>query len=437
MNIISRGFFWGGIYVALILVPLFFLLLAPAPAGSGFWWDLSAAFGFVGAAIMATMFVLTARFKRATAPFGIDLIYYFHRQIGLVAVFFIVFHPLLLLAADRRLIFFVRPSASPYHLEAGIASFIFFILIIITSVWRKKLQIHYDSWRFWHALLALLAMVLAVIHIEGVGHYVDTFGSSLLWGAIVSSCLLIMLYVRIGKPLWLLAHPYRVSSLVNEAGNAWTLVLRPDKHNGFSFQPGQFAWLTLWSTPFAMKEHPFSLSSSAESADISFTIKELGDFTRNISSVEPGQLAFVDAPYGVFTIDRFPAAGYGFVVGGIGIAPIMSMLRTLADRNDQRPLLLIYAYNTWAEMTFREELDSLQDRLEIEIIYVLKRPPENWTGEVGLVRDDLFRIYVTEERKEYEYFVCGPNAMLTVAERGLHQAGVPLRRIHSELFDLV
>ena len=78
MNYYRLGLFWVGVYLLLVLMPLFVLLFSP-PAGNGFLYDLSMALGFAGTTMMAVMFILTARFKRASLPFGIDIIYYFHR----------------------------------------------------------------------------------------------------------------------------------------------------------------------------------------------------------------------------------------------------------------------------------------------------------------------------------------------------------------------
>ncbi len=162
---------------------------------------------------------------------------------------------------------------------------------------------------------------------------------------VIYLCLALLLYVRLLKPLVLLRHPYRVERVRKEKGNSWTLVLRPEGHRGFTFKPGQFAWLTIRNSPFALKEHPFSLSSSAmQPQTIHLTIKQLGDFTRRIKDISPGQTAYLDGPYGAFSIDRHPYSDYIFIAGGIGIAPIMCMLRTLADRGDERALLLFYAY---------------------------------------------------------------------------------------------
>jgi len=123
--------------------------------------------------------------------------------------------------------------------------------------------------------------------------------------------------------------------------------------------------------------------------------------------------------------------------GAWGIAPIMSMLRTLDHRGDSRPLMLFYAYHTRERMTFREELESLTERIDLHIVWVLSEPPADWEGESGFLREEIFALHLPADKGAREYFVCGPTPMIEVVERALSRQGVPLARIHSELFDLV
>ena len=60
------------------------------------------------------------------------------------------------------------------------------------------------------------------------------------------------------------------------------------------------------------------------------------------------------------------------MAGGVGIVPVMSMLRTLADRGDRRSLLLLYGNGRWERMLFREELDALAQRLNLRAVHVLR-----------------------------------------------------------------
>ena len=309
---------------------------------------------------------------------------------------------------------------------------------MITSLWRKQLRIHYDTWRVWHALLAVIALSLAMTHIAGIGYYSELPWKKTLWLVIGLSCLAVLIYVRLIKPARLLKRPWRVVEVIEERGSSWTLVLRSEHHGGFMFLPGQFAWLTLERSPFAMKEHPFSIASSAETpGEIRFTIKELGDFTRRISRTKKGSVAWVDGPYGTFSVDRMVAPAYLFVAGGIGIAPIMSMLRTLQVRGDKRPLQLVYAYHTWERLTFREELEVLRGQLNLDVVYVLSEPPSDWTGETGLLREEIFTRHLCLDCSQLECFICGPTPLIDIAAKTLARQGVPRGQIHSELFDLV
>jgi len=439
MRQVLAGTFWIVVYLALVLAPLFVLLFGPTPPGAGFGWDLSMALGFAGLGMMGVQFMLTARFRRATAPYGIDVIYYFHRYLGVIALVVVVAHPALLWVVNPAIGVFFNPIRAPWHMSAGVFSLAALVVLAVTSLWRQQLHIHYEGWRVGHSLLAVGAVALALLHVEGAGYYVSSPWKRVLWSGIAVSWIAVLGYVRLVRPWRLLRAPYRVVEVVPERGDAWTLVVEPLGHQGFSFQPGQFAWLTLRSSPFAMKEHPFSFSSSPARAGgrLQFTIKELGDFTRTIKDVRPGEIAYVDGPYGAFTIDRHPAPGYVFIAGGIGIAPIMSMLRALADRGDRRPLLLLYAYRRWERLTFREAIDGLTARLDLRVVYVLGEPPEDWRGERGWITRDVLERHLPDNRIQGRYFVCGPEAMTQAMERLLYELGVPIRRLHSELFDLV
>jgi len=439
MTPVVWGALWIAVYLALVAAPLFVLLVAPTPPGLGFWSDFSLALGFAGAAMMGVQFMLTARFRRATAPYGIDIIYYFHRHLAVVAAVLIVAHPMILFVENPVFLHMLNPREAPWHMTAGLASVLAILLVIATSLWRKPLGLHYDEWRIAHVLLAVAAVVLALVHIEGVNYYVAAPWKRALWLIIVASWVGVLLRVRVLKPWRLLRTPYRVAAVREERGSSWTLELTPDGHPGLrSFAPGQFAWLTLRSSPFALKEHPFSISSApAAGGRLEFTIKELGDFTRTIKDVRAGETAYVDGPYGAFSMDRHPAPGYVFIAGGIGIAPMMSMLRALAGRGDRRPHLLITANSRWERITFREAAHALQAQLDLRIVHALEEPPPGWDGVVGYLTPEVLSRHLPPDRASREYFLCGPPAMIAAVERGLYHLGVPLSRSHTELFDLV
>lgn len=440
-SFILQGVAWIALYLLLAVAPLLIILVGPVPPGRDLGTELSAGLGFVGLAMMCLTFVIVARFKQVKAPYGSDIVYHFHREISIIAVGLIVLHPLILLAIRFGM---VQEEGAGFLLGSpvfwtGTAALLALVVIVGSSIWRRRLSLEYDTWRRVHGALSVGAVLVAVSHVALVGHYLDTPAKQALWLGYTLAWIALIVHVRLVRP-WLQSRArFVVDEVRAERGGAWTLALRPAGHPGFRFQPGQFAWLTLWSSPYSDREHPFSISSSAERPDrVEFTIKALGDFSSRIREAQPGQPAYLDGPHGALSVDRHAeATGFVFVAGGIGITPFMSQLRTMADRGDRRRVILFYSNRSWDDVTFREELEELRGRLDLEVVHVLSAPPPDWTGERGRLNAEILARHLPAERSGLECFVCGPPMMMDATERALLDAGVPLGRIDSERFNLV
>lgn len=433
-----RSAFWIGVYFAVSMAPLLAMLIGATPPGRGFWREFSVALGFAGLSIMGLQFFLTGRFRSFTAPYGIDVVYHFHRAVSLIAFSFILLHAVVIPLSSPQSLVLLNPVSAPWWMVAGATGLLAFALVIATSLYRKQLGLFYERWRAIHGYVSVVAVALAMTHVAGVGYYTQMHVKRGLWIAMTIAWMLALVHTRVIKPMTMRRLPYRIEEVIRERGNSWTLALLPDDHEGMHFNPGQFAWLTLGRSPFSIREHPFSFSSSAMESDrIRMTIKELGDFTSCIGEVEPGTRAYLDGPYGAFTIDRLGAAGYVFIAGGVGITPVMSILRTMADRGDARPVLLIYGSRTWDEITFREEIDGLPERLHIEVVHVLEEPPDDWQGEGGRITAELMARYLPENRMQLEYFICGPEPMQKAIKTALDRLGLPMEQVQSESFNFV
>ncbi|NJM20537.1 MAG: oxidoreductase [Richelia sp. SM1_7_0] len=440
-NPVIIGASWIGAYLVIILLPLLILLLYPPTPSDvrSVWLEFSAALGFIGLAMMAMQFALTARINRVEASYGVDLILQFHRYTSIVAFFFILIHPIIVFIDNPETLQLLNFIQAPWRARMAVIATLALIAIIVTSIWRKKLNIPYESWRIAHGILAVIIIGFGLGHVLGVGNYLGLFWKAVIWTGIAVAALWLLIYVRLVKPYFMKKKPYLVEAAIPQRGDVWNLVLRPRGHQGIHFQPGQFAWLTLEISPFRMREHPFSLASSAEHPDrIEFGIKALGDFTKTIKDVKPGTKAFLDGPYGVFTTDRYEnTAGFVFIAGGIGITPMMSMLLTLAERQDDRPILLIYASKTWEDITYREEIENLQDKLDLTVIHVLREASEDWSGETGYVDKELLERYIPKRPGSRNYFICAVPKMMDQVERALHDLEVPVTHIHMEHYNLV
>ncbi|MBE0425699.1 MAG: ferric reductase-like transmembrane domain-containing protein [Nitrospirae bacterium] len=434
-----RSAYLIGVYFTLTIAPLFVMLTDPTPPGRGFWRECSIGLGFVGLSMMGLQFFLTGRFQRLTSPYGIDVVYHFHRNISLIAFLFIFLHAVILFISSPETLILLNPVISPWWMIVGVAGLLAFAIVIVTSLYRLKFGLCYEHWRLIHGYISVVAVALSVAHIIGVGYYVEGYLKRGLWITMITAWLLALVYVRVMKPIIMLRRPYTIEKVKRERGNSWTLTLRPEGHKGMNFRPGQFAWLTIGKSPFSIREHPFSFSSSAMKTDsMQVTVKELGDFTSRIGEVAPGTRTYIEGPYGTFTVDRHVAPGYIFITGGVGITPVISILRTMADRNDRRPVLLFYSNKTWEGMTFREDLDELEKQLNLRVVYIITGDaPEGWQGERGRINAEMIARHLPADRMRYKYFICGPDPMQKAIKNELGNLGLSLENVESESFNFV
>jgi ferredoxin-NADP reductase len=148
-------------------------------------------------------------------------------------------------------------------------------------------------------------------------------------------------------------------------------------------------------------------------------------------------VAYVEGPFGAFTTDRYPASSYVFLAGGIGITPVMSILRAAADSGDETPMNLVYGAKTREDLAFAAELDDLSEQLDLAITYVLEEPPEEWEGASGYITREVLEAALEERPGEHEYFTCGPPAMTDAVESVLMEMEVDRKRLHYERFEFV
>jgi predicted ferric reductase len=434
------GLFWLGLYLAVAVLPLFFAVFGDAPDGRDFWTDLSVALGFVGLAMMGLQFAVTARSRAVASPYGIDVVIQFHRQISWVALSFILAHPVILFVTDPETLALLNVLDAPWRARFGVLAVVALLVLVGLTIFKTRLGLSYELWRLSHGLLATLVVVAALVHVYLVGYYVDTVWKQGLWAVMSFALVGLLVWTRVVRPYQVLQRPWTVIDKVEQRDGSVSLRLRPEGHDGLHHEAGQFAWLTLGGTPYRIEEHPYSLSSSADSEDgtIEFTIKPLGDGSAAAGDVEVGSRAYVDGPYGVFSTERNEGPHFMLVAGGIGITPVMSILRTLADRGDKRPIRLIYASQVWDEVAFREELERLQERLDLTVVHALAEPHDGWDGETGFVDAEMLERHLPPHVERGHVFVCGPDPMMEAVETALvEHHGVPRERIVMERFTFV
>ena len=429
-------------YVAICLAPLAIVSLGSHAPRRPFLVELSVALGYVGLAMMVLQFTLVSRIRWLAQPFGIDILHRFHRQVSFVALGFVLAHPLLLLvqSVPTYLPLFDLRTA-PWRARFAVSSLAALLLVVFVSLWRRKLRLSYEVWKLSHGILSVSVMFLALAHMVGVNRFTSGPGGRAVVALVAVAILAILVWSRLIAPRRRGFKPWRVVDVIRERGRAVTMVLEPDRHRGWSFLPGQFAWVTVGGSRFSVEQHPFSLSSPADAdprGRVAMTIKDAGDWTQGAGSVATGTRVYMDGPHGSFSIDLHQAPGYVFIAGGVGITPVYSMISTMCLREDARPAILFYTNPDWESVTFREQLDELTGYMaNLRVVHVLKHPPPGWRGRSGRITAELLRSELPRQYRSFEYFICAGEAMMDAVEEALLELGVSDYRIHSERFGMV
>ncbi len=214
------------------------------------------------------------------------------------------------------------------------------------------------------------------------------------------------------------------------------VVLRLTEPTEVKFFPGQYMDIAI---PGSEATRSFSMAniSSREGGRLEFIIKCYPDGA--FSTFLDGQLKAGDTleltgPYGVFTLRESSDNDLLFIGGGAGMAPILSLLRSMADRKLDRAATFYYGARTRKDLCFEEELAALEKSLPgFRYIPALSASEdEDWEGEVGFITD-IVKASGTDFAKT-DVYVCGPPPMVEAALDMLPGLGVAEKHIYYDKF---
>ncbi|MBV9380050.1 MAG: 2Fe-2S iron-sulfur cluster binding domain-containing protein [Streptosporangiaceae bacterium] len=217
------------------------------------------------------------------------------------------------------------------------------------------------------------------------------------------------------------------------------LVLRLPGNAEFKFFPGQYVDIAI---PGTNETRSFSMAntSARESGLLEFVIKVYPDglFSQFLDTkLQAGDQLHVTGPFGVFTLRdaaKTPDAPIVFVGGGAGMAPILCLLRSMAERGISRPAVYYYGARRRHDLCFEAELSSLERALpDFRYVPALSEPGDgDWDGETGLITD-----VVARHRRDLtgtHAYVCGPPPMVEAAVPLLTRLGVPEKHVYFDKF---
>ncbi len=395
----------------------------------------------VGFTALLVEFILSGRFRTLTDPLGMDALMRFHQFSGHVVLALLLAHPLLYAVfpvqtglVEGRI---VEPTGGgAIAAAAGFIAWFLLIALVLAAVLRDELSVTYETWRLAHGLGAAVVALLGLVHTVEAGTAAVAPPLRWFWIAAVVLALATLVQVYAIKPWLRQRHPWRVARVQRLAPDIHELTIEPDGHDGLGFRAGQFVWLRIAPSPRGLREHPFSIASAPEDGPgLRFVVKANGDFTSGIGAIEPGARAWIDGPYGRFGLTGADAEALVFIAGGVGLAPILSLLRERMHAGDRRPMRLIHACRRRRDLVLDDELAELSRRLDLEIVTVVDEADRPETAHAGPVdRDLLERSLPSVARERIACSICAPPGMIDAMEIALAELGVPRRNLASERF---
>jgi len=209
-----------------------------------------------------------------------------------------------------------------------------------------------------------------------------------------------------------LPHIVVIEKIIEETPNIRTLHFNfKDKklQKEFSFESGQFGEYSV----FGIGEAPFCISSSPTRRDhLEFAVQRVGRVTNALHRLGVGAEIGFRGPYGnSFPLDYLGGKNLVFVGGGIGLAPLRSLIWNVIDNKDKyKNIDIIYGARTPADLCFKYDLDSWSKNKTVNMVTTVDRGDESWTGKTGVVPKILEE--VAPSAKNAAAIVCGPPIMI-------------------------
>jgi ring-1,2-phenylacetyl-CoA epoxidase subunit PaaE len=236
-------------------------------------------------------------------------------------------------------------------------------------------------------------------------------------------------------------HPLTVAEVerLTDDAVAVTFTVPPELADDYAFAPGQA--LTLRRVEGERDERRSYSICAPMGAAPRVGVREVpGGFFSSwlVHSVRPGDEIEVLPPSGTFTADLSQPADHVFVVAGSGITPVLSLAGTVL-RDGRSTVTVFYGNRRTNTVMFADELADLKDRYgtRLQLVHVLSREPRDAELTSGRLDGDRLRTLVgafTDAEHVDHWWLCGPHGMVTEARALLTELGVPVERVHQELF---
>ncbi len=185
--------------------------------------------------------------------------------------------------------------------------------------------------------------------------------------------------------------------------------------------PGQFVQLLIPG----IGEAPISICSSPTDKNFFLTIRKVGDVTTAVHNMKAGDIVGIRGSFGWgFPVEKMKGQNVLIVAGGIGLAPLRSVIRyILANRDDYKDFTILHGARTPTDRLFKEELDSWMNNPRINLLETVDHGDDSWKGNTGVITT-LFK-HITVDPENTYALVCGPPVMYKFVILECQGKGIP------------
>ncbi|MCL2249848.1 MAG: FAD/NAD(P)-binding protein [Oscillospiraceae bacterium] len=234
------------------------------------------------------------------------------------------------------------------------------------------------------------------------------------------------------KPDTLIPKTGIITNIYKETPDVKTFrVTTPSGGVAFPHMPGQCAMLSIPGVGEAM----FSIASSPTNQEyMDFSIKQAGVLTDWLHLAETNQQLTIRGPYGkAFPVEEdLKGKDLLFIAGGIGIAPLRSVINYVRDRRSNYGTVdIVYGARSSENLVYKKEMDNEWPKTgDINIHITIDQAEENWTGNVGFVPNFVKSLGFSPDRTT---IICGPPIMIKFTLNALEELDFDLKRTFTTL----
>lgn len=236
--------------------------------------------------------------------------------------------------------------------------------------------------------------------------------------------------------------PLQVARIFEETPDVKTFrFVNPDGGKmPFTYLPGQFMTVTVAPDEVPVRRS-YTIASSPtrrDSCEITVKREQYGVVSQYLhDQVQIGDLVQLIGPSGKFTFTGQESQSVVLIAGGVGVTPMMSVMRYLTDRSWSGEIFFLFGCKSENDIIFREEIDYLQKRhanLHATIFLDKKSDDPNSAAYLtGYITKEVLteRIPAITARRVH---ICGPPPMMAAVKQTLRELGVPEENIKTEIF---